>query len=206
MDFGGFIGMLKGLVPSRPAPVVAESADAPQPATLPVIGYYDDALGLVLGDEGGFANVKNDHGGPTNYGVTQAVYDLYRDRIGEFRRDVREIERDEVHDLYLTIFWQPNAMQRFTRKLAMCCFDACINHRPKVWAKLLQRAVDVDDDGDVGSETMAAVEAMAESDVISAYLDERKKFYYAIVANDETQREFLNSWMNRITHLRAVLT
>lgn len=192
----GIGGVLKGLFGRS---TVVPTA----PATTP----FEAALALTTSKsiEGGFANEPGDKGGPTNHGVTQRTYDLYRDKIGQFRRDVRMIEEREVRDVYLTLFWIPNRLDRFTRKLAMCCFDACINHRPNVWAKLLQRAVGVADDGRVGPITMKAVQAQAESDVIKRFLDERRRFYYAIVAEDPSQSKFLNGWLNRVARLRAAL-
>ena len=52
---------------------------------------YDDALAFVLRWEGGFVNDPNDHGGRTNKGVTQRVYDAWRASQGQLAADVAKI-------------------------------------------------------------------------------------------------------------------
>ena len=67
----------------------------------------DDALKFVLRWEGGFVDHPNDPGGRTNKGVTQKVYDSWRQRQGQPVRDVKAIDDAEVISIYRGDYWVP---------------------------------------------------------------------------------------------------
>ncbi len=61
---------------------------------------YAAALKRVLASEGGYSNHPEDPGGPTMKGVTQKVYDAYRERAGKARQSVRNISAAELQAIY----------------------------------------------------------------------------------------------------------
>lgn len=65
---------------------------------------FDDCLSHILKFEGGFVDHPADKGGATNKGITQAVYDAYRQTN---RRSVKFIEDNEVRDIYQSNYWFP---------------------------------------------------------------------------------------------------
>lgn len=185
-------------------------ATAPTPVVSAFDDAFDDAFKLTIENEGGYSNKKKDKGGPTNFGVTQATYDVYRVRNGKPKQAVSLVTLDEAKDVYRTLFWNNLQMDQFPHDLALCLFDAAINHRPSVWCKLLQRTVGAHDDGILGPDTQMALhkalESKGEKDVIREYLDHRWDFYDDIVEADPSQLVWLNGWHNRVDHLRKVLT
>jgi len=61
--------------------------------------------------------------------------------------------------------------------------------------KLLQRAVDCDDDGIFGQNTLAAVNS---KDCYQDFLTEAKLYYRDIVFHNPKKSKFLNGWLNRL--------
>lgn len=167
---------------------------------------YEDALKVILKNEGGYVNDPFDRGGATNKGVTQSVYDNWRIAHSEQVTTVACISDDEVAHIYRAQYWNPAWCEKLPDRLALIHFDAAVNHGVKRAVKLLQTAVGAGVDGAMGSNTMKNLEtalAMTSEDaVIDAYLTERAEFYEDIVERDPTQVRFLTGWMNRISSLR----
>lgn len=159
---------------------------------------FDAALRLVLANEGGYANHPADRGGPTNFGVTQTTYDVYRASIGESRREVRDITQAEVGDIYRRSYWERAHCDDLPSPLDAVHFDAAVNHGPRVAVKLLQRALGLADDGIFGPVTQAAAQHATSPSVLSRYLAARLRLYADIVARDASQQVFLRGWLKRL--------
>ncbi|WP_377846987.1 glycosyl hydrolase 108 family protein [Bosea sp. UC22_33] len=66
---------------------------------------FAPALTRALTHEGGFSNHKDDPGGATMKGVTQRVYDAYRERRGLPQQSVRLISEAEIQEIYRKQYW-----------------------------------------------------------------------------------------------------
>jgi lysozyme family protein len=159
---------------------------------------FNKCLAVILKNEGGYSNHPNDPGKATNYGVTQMVYDNYRKINGEPTQDVRDISDEEVYDIYLTAYWIPmNLTGIVNEELILQIFDMGVNAGIRTAIKLIQRIVDVKDDGIIGKKTTAAINSFPE-DLVSFYKHERDVYYHVIVEKNPKLAVFLNGWLNRI--------
>ncbi|MBE7706425.1 MAG: hypothetical protein E7Z91_04190 [Cyanobacteria bacterium SIG30] len=52
---------------------------------------FEKALQCLFPSEGGYVNDSRDFGGPTNMGVTQNTYNMYRKNQGLPQKDVKQI-------------------------------------------------------------------------------------------------------------------
>lgn len=78
--------------------------------------------------EGAYVNHSQDPGGPTNLGVTQAVYDKSRDDWGLPRRSVKQITHAEALRIYREQYWKPTAERYNLRPgVDLATFDAGVN-------------------------------------------------------------------------------
>lgn len=166
---------------------------------------YEDCLKKILVYEGGFSNHPLDKGGATNLGVTQHVYDKYRDNINLPRRSVRDIERSEIFVIYWKGYWVPPKCGELPTPLNLFVFDCSVLQGPSRAIKILQGILGVDVDGIIGSKTLEAIKKMDTKSVCLSYLSARGKHFDDIVRNDKDQVVFLKGWMNRLSHLRAYL-
>lgn len=73
-------------------------------------------------------------------------------------------------------------------------FDAAVNHGLGNASRMLQRAVNVADDGIIGNMTIAAIKKMAISDVIMRLNAERIEFYCKL----STFATFGKGWIRRV--------
>lgn len=156
------------------------------------------ALRHVLAHEGGFVNHPKDPGGATNMGVTQAVYDAYRDRQGKSRRSVRAITPDEVADIYKRQYWDTVMCDDLPSGLDYAVFDYAVNSGPRRAAQDLQRELGVTVDGIVGQMTLAAVSKVDVFDLIERLCDRRMKFLRGL----KHWSTFGKGWSNRVEDVR----
>ncbi len=169
------------------------------------MAVFDNALVFILAREGGYANNPADPGGATMKGITQRVYDDYRDRAGNPRRPVRQIADEEVASIYKRQYWVDGRCEEIAQshpKVALCHMDCAVNSGISQAARLLQRAIGgVDVDGIIGPKTLGALRAQYEPDVLARYLDLRAEFYRSLGANRPTLNQFVPGWLARLRHV-----
>jgi lysozyme family protein len=160
---------------------------------------FDGSLKLVLAHEGGFVNHPADPGGPTNFGVTQKVYDAYRRNKGLATRTVRLIEAEEVADIYRNQYWGAPC-DSLPAGLDYAIFDYSVNSgRSRAVADLQRtlndRGAKLKIDGHCGEGTIDAANADADNAaLIEALCDRRMSFLKAL----KTYKTFGKGWKRRV--------
>jgi lysozyme family protein len=117
---------------------------------------YLKALALVLQVEKGFVDNPRDRGGPTNKGVTQAVYNAYRARKGLQLQSVKLIADSEVSDIYKSEYWDAVNGDNLPNGVDYEVFDFGVNSGVHRAAVMLQAILGVSQDGAIGPATIAA--------------------------------------------------
>lgn len=178
---------------------------------------FEKAMSLTLGHEGGWYDGSDPRDpNPTMFGVIQKNYDAYRTGKGRPLRTVREIEQTEVRDIYSQYWYGTCEMiSDYGYPLtAYCLFDMAINAGAGTARKLLQRALDlaadgdvgdIDDDGKLGPATQRAFVAYDESphtigtgdEILVLWLLMERVRYYDTVAETPRLRPNLKSWIGR---------
>jgi lysozyme family protein len=135
----------------------------------------DQLLEDLLEREGGYVNHPADRGGPTRFGITEAVA-----RAHGYAGAMAELPREEAMAIYRRLYWlRPkfDDVAERSPRVAAELFDTGVNMGPAVAATFLQRALtalnrngrdfaDLVPDGRVGPRTLAALDG---------YLDVRGK-------------------------------
>jgi len=117
--------------------------------------------------EGGYVNHPADRGGPTRYGITQAVA-----RAHGYRGAMTLLPRSEAAAIYRRLYWlRPrfDAVSERCPRVAAELFDTGVNMGPAVAATFLQRGLtalnrngrdypDLVPDGRIGPRTLAALD------------------------------------------------
>lgn len=149
-------------------------------------GNFDRALKHVLAMEGGFTDDPHDPGGPTNKGITLEVFARWKSVTVEATsrarlvEDLKRIPDDVVRAIYEARYWRPGRCQELPAQISLFHFDACVNHGVTGAARLLQAALGVASDGEIGPKTLAAVKQRATSEVLDAYAEVRRARYRSL--------------------------
>jgi lysozyme family protein len=161
------------------------------------------SLPFILRWEGGFVNHPSDPGGATNRGVTQRVYDDWREHQGLSAQDVRQITDEEVHAIYEDNYWKPTRCDVLRSRLDLIQFDTAVNTGVKRAIRMLQEAVNCPIDGGFGDGTKKAAGACDLGQAMRAYCQVREKFYRSLAEHRPELAVFLKGWLNRLNALRA---
>jgi lysozyme family protein len=118
--------------------------------------------------EGGYINHPSDPGGATDRGITQRTFDAWNRRHGLPKRSVRGISKVEYLDAVRA--------DELPSGVDYAVADYSINSGPSQAVKDLQRVVGVKADGQIGPQTMAAVDAMDAAKIVVELCQRRLAF------------------------------
>jgi lysozyme family protein len=175
----------------------------------------DLLIDALIEREGGYVNHPADKGGPTCFGITEAVA-----RAHGYGGPMRQLPREDAAAIYKRVYWaRPHFDQIAARRsrLAAELFDTGVNMGPAVPATFLQRALtalnrnakdypDLVPDGRIGSQTLAALDifletrgASGETVLLRALEALQGERYLRLAERRPANEVFLYGWLaNRI--------
>lgn len=160
---------------------------------------FPQALKLVLAQEGGWSNHPQDPGKATMKGVTQAVYDAYRDKRGQAKRSVRSVTNAEVEAIYRKGYWDLIRGDDLPIGVDAALMDYAVNSGPGKAVKDLQRGLGCRVDGLVGPQTLEQVVAADDDKLINDLCDRRLRFLKSL----KIWKDFGRGWTNRVLTVRT---
>ena len=169
----------------------------------------------VIAREGGYSNHPTDRGGPTNFGITQAVA-----RANGYAGDMRQLPRGVAEAIYRRLYWERPGyafVAEIAPNVAAELFDSAVNMGPATATAFLQRALnalnrnqkdypDLKTDRLVGAKTLAALGAFmrlrgktGEKVLLKAIEALQGERYVALAESRPANEAFLYGWLaNRI--------
>jgi len=176
----------------------------------------DSLIGALLEREGGFVNNPADKGGPTCFGITEAVA-----RANGYRGAMRQLPQSEAAAIYRRLYWlRPrfDEVGKRAPRVAAELFDTGVNMGPAVAATFLQRALtalnrnggdypDLVPDGRIGAQTLGALDAFlaargkssGETVLLRALEALQGERYLRLAERRPANEAFLYGWLaNRI--------
>jgi lysozyme family protein len=119
---------------------------------------FELVINVVLDSEGGWNDTPGDPGGETNFGITWPILDrAIQANIVPSGTTIKTLTRDQAKAIYETLFWKPIKGDMLPIVMALYVFDSAVNQGVAPAIKMLQRALNVTQDGVMGGETMAAI-------------------------------------------------
>jgi lysozyme family protein len=172
-------------------------------------------IDALIDREGGYVNNPADKGGPTCFGITEAVA-----RAQGYRGAMRQLPREEAVAIYMRLYWSRPALDRVAQRSAPVAaelFDTGVNMGPAVAITFLQRALtalnrngkdypDLVPDGRAGAATLAALDAFlkvrgssGETVLLRALEALQGERYLRLAERRPANEAFLYGWLaNRI--------
>jgi lysozyme family protein len=139
-------------------------------------------------------NVAGDAGGWTKYGI---AYNYNKKHFKDLE-DFKSMKYDKACEIAFENYCKPLPLELIPEDCQALVFDIAFNSGIKKAIQLVQRALNLVDDGVCGPKTKAALKNLDKGELA----DERDKFYNAIVASNQTQKKFLKGWLNRSDYFR----
>jgi lysozyme family protein len=163
---------------------------------------FQDALAFVLKWEGGYVNDPDDRGGATNCGVTQSVYDAYRNSQNLGRRPVKDINRDEVADIYRMRYWRASRAEWLPWPLSLAVFDIAVNSGVGRSTQFLNRIFGLGTSMEWTVALSAKIHKANAKETALQLCRERERFYRRLAVLRPVNRKFLKGWLRRNDALR----
>jgi lysozyme family protein len=160
---------------------------------------FERAIGKTFEHEGFISNHRDDSGGLTKWGISQAAYpDL----------DIAGLTLAEARAIYQRDYWRPLRLDALNdQELANEVFDMAVNAGRKTAVLLAQKAFNfftratIIEDGDMGPKTIGALNAATTAehrrDLVQAYRGFRFCHYSALVRHNPRFASFSRGWLRR---------
>jgi lysozyme family protein len=176
----------------------------------------DAMVEALIEREGGYVANSADKGGPTCFGITEAVA-----RANGYRGAMRQLPREEAAAIYKNLYWFRARLDEVAKRSAPVAaelFDTGVNMGPAVAATFLQRALtalnrngadypDLVPDGRIGPQTLSALDAFlkirgqssGETVLLRALEALQGERYLRLAERRPANEAFLYGWLaNRI--------
>lgn len=173
---------------------------------------FEEELGHVLGLEKGYADQKNDRGGATNWGVTEAVA-----RENGYTGAMQDYPLSEAAKAYRKI-WDRlmlDAVANVSRLVASEVFDTAVNCGDGNAVMFLQRSLnafnrqgrdypDMQIDGGIGPATLNALtrflvvrQKLGETVLLKALNSLQAEYYVRVAERRPQDEDFVFGWINQ---------
>lgn len=167
---------------------------------------FPKALVAVLEHEGGFVDHPKDPGGATNKGITIGTLkrigvDVDGDGDSDLA-DLKNLRPQDLERVYRLFYWDAVKGDLLPSGLDYAVFDFAVNSGPSRAIQHLQRVLGVEQDGDLGPKTMAAIAAGDAKALVHSLCDSRLRFMRGI-RNGELWRTFGKGWQRRVDEVRS---
>lgn len=160
---------------------------------------FEIALQHVLKNEGGYVNDPDDSGGETYKGISRKFNPSWKGWYYVDKKDFANKDLDDwVFDFYYTKFWERlNIDGLVNQEIATSIFDFAVNAGVKTSAILAQKAADVEADGEIGVNTINAINCINADLFLSNFALAKIVRYVTICKKNTKNRKYFFGWVCR---------
>lgn len=149
-------------------------------------------LAHTMSYEGGWSDNQRDPGGPTNYGITFAT--LRAIRKSATVQQLRALTPADAQAIYRTLYYVPVGAELLPAGVDLMAGDMAVNAGVLASARILQQALGLTQDGQVGPVTIRAAAAADPTSLIVATGVLQAAFYRGLSGFTT----FGAGWLNRV--------
>lgn len=160
------------------------------------------AINKVLSQEGGFVNNASDHGGPTNFGITQKVYEAFIGRPATLT-EIKNMPIGNAIAIYQKNYWDAIGGDYINSyAVAYTIFDQAVNRGVGSAIQQICSVLGISKSATISNTILSALNRADPETFVSDYLDASEEFYGAIISRDPSQEQFYDGWINRLDKIR----
>jgi lysozyme family protein len=169
------------------------------PQLNPKMSNFTKCLPPLLKHEGGNDDDPRDPGGRTSRGILQREWNVWRASHPGLPPDVWEAPQDQIEAIYKQKYWDVLQCDELPSGVDYAVFDYGVNSGNSRAAKVLQRCVGADVDGEIGPLTISATLRVNPKTLVGQICDERLAFLKGL----PTWPTFGGGWSRRVSEVRA---
>jgi lysozyme family protein len=145
---------------------------------------FDEAFEKLIAHEGGYVNDPRDPGGETKFGISKRSYP---------HEDIKALTLARAKEIYHRDFWAACGIDGLPPAARFDVFDTAVNSGRGTAIRLMQKALNVAEDGRIGPITMNAIVAADESRFVARFGAHRLLFFASL----STFATFGRGWTRR---------
>jgi len=166
---------------------------------------FKTAISIVLQHEGGYQANKADPGNynsqgylvGTKYGIAAKTLETFQ-HYPPSKEQMQNLSWDVAVEIYRRNYWNRIKGDAFKdQAVANIVFDFFVNAGISA-IRILQRLVEVDQDGKIGPLTLAAINKADQEELFEQYKAERIAYYKRLADRRPTSKTFLKGWLRRV--------
>lgn len=163
--------------------------------------HFNKIMPWVFKDEGGYVDHPSDPGGATKWGITRKTLAAWRGIKPYYKLPksaVQQLTQEEATAIYRAKYWDKVEADRLPSGVAYTVFDYAVNSGDDRAERALQKVVGAFVDGDIGDDTIKAVNKFcsshSEAELIKVYCKSRLSFMQSL----KHWVTFGRGWSNRV--------
>jgi lysozyme family protein len=146
---------------------------------------FEEAIPVVLENEGGYVSDPADPGGETHWGISKRAYP---------NLNITDLTKEQATEIYRRDFWRFDGIEN--QAVATKIFDAFVNMGHTA-IKILQKLLGATVDGNYGPQTERLVNAEDPAQLLSRYRIVLAQHYIEIAEKNPAEAKFLQGWLKR---------
>lgn len=163
---------------------------------------FERCLTEILRHEGSYVDHPDDPGGATNMGITRKTLARWR-KVSPWtalpKSAVATLSREEAARIYRASYWSACKAENMPPGLDLALFDFAVNSGPDRAVRVLQAALGVAADGEVGPLTLEAAGKADAALIVNTLCDRRLAFLRGLASF----AIFGRGWTRRVAAIRA---
>jgi lysozyme family protein len=149
-----------------------------------------DIIKPILAHEGRKTNDRNDAGGRTDFGISERSNpDAWKDG---------KVTEEEAREIYAAKYIHAPRFHLVPYPLLRAeLIDFGVHSGPHLAIQKIQEILNVEVDGVIGPQTLAAILMREERELVNLLMKSRIKMFGRLVQKRPTDLKFLSGWLNR---------
>lgn len=161
---------------------------------------FEKSIPHILKWEGGYVDHPADPGGATNRGIIFTIFKQYAGVLGlpPTKEGLQQLTEGQAKLIYREQFWNRMKGDLINdQQVADIIFDGFVNCG-RNGLKIAQREAGTDADGEIGNNSLQAINLANPRILFAGIKDARIKYYENLAERKPAMKVFLKGWLNRI--------